>query len=259
MRFTIALQCLLLLSIAYARVPLGKSPRHQVFGAAPPANVSTATVTISIFEPLGFPTLLTQFTPSPGAPITGITTQSQIVTSYVPQLTACPLAFNSTPYYEKRQVPRTTPPQNSSNTIIIPFFPFPIPTRTTGPCSTLYSPTVTPICYSAITPLGGVPITVTDCTQKIAFSTTRGLYGPANGTAEDVATTYFANWNRVVTGVPLGLVDAVLCPQTSSCTTITESWYTEVVETTTISTSSINVNVALSGVRLLKSQAHGGL
>ena len=230
---------------------MGKLPSQQAFRNVLPANASTVTVTIAVFEPPGFATLLTQFTPSPGASVTAITSQSQIVTSYVPQLTACPLAFNSTPYYEKRQVPRTTPSQNSSSTIIIPFFPFPIPTRTTGPCSTLYSPTVTPICYSAITPLGGVPVTVTDCTQKIAFSTTHGLYDSPNGTAEEVATTYYANWNRVVTGVPLGLVDAVLCPQTSSCTTITESWYTEVVETTTISTSSINVNVALSGVRLL--------
>ncbi|MCJ1356706.1 MAG: hypothetical protein MMC33_006701 [Icmadophila ericetorum] len=235
------------LSIANGRVApmqLGKAPLKEE--NLSPANVTTITVYDS--DPFETINILTIVTPSPGAGETLITAQSQIATSYVPQLTACPLAFNSTPYYYKRQAPRTAASPNVLDPLAtFPFYPLPPFPTSIGPCSTLYSPTITPICYSTITPLGGVPSVVTDCTQKIAFSTNYGLYNPLDGTAEEVATTYFADWNRVITGVPLGLVDAVLCPPTTSCTTITESWYTEIIETTSASSSTINVNIALTG------------
>ncbi|MCJ1308198.1 hypothetical protein MMC25_001851 [Agyrium rufum] len=237
-----------------------------------------------------FATVLTLFTPSPGANAIPITVQSQIVTHYVPQFTAYPLSVSGLePLYGKRSPTAIasastaavsgitglplTPICNLSGcpnrpTAIGPetFNPTPVSVHTITPsgisittfpfssstavCSTYYSPTITAICATILTPLGGIPIPVTACDQEIAFSTGLGLYlAPGSPSSTLLPTTYSAPWDSVVTGVPLAPVLAVYCPDgvENACETETQSWYTEMVETLVTATSTLSLSTIVSG------------
>ena len=205
-------------------------------------NISSNTTSISMNIPTSTITVLTFVTPSPsGSPIP-ITSQSQTVTSYIPKLTACPISSSvSGSSFARRQLQPSAPT-----------FHFPNLSTTAEPkpsCSVLYSPTVTPICYTTLTPLGDIPITVSDCTQSVAFKTDYGLYTPANATSPVVVpTTYIAPWDSVISGAPKGLVEASICPLNWPCTTLTETWYTQIFEAATTSVSTVDINTVVTGV-----------
>jgi hypothetical protein len=106
--------------------------------------------------------VLTYITPSPSASPVGVTSQSQIVTSFVPQFTLCELPFVeffsiSTPRISAN--PTTAPYKNVS--VSLP--------SGTGECTTIYSPTITMVCATVITALVD-KYTVSECPQEITFS-----------------------------------------------------------------------------------------
>ena len=214
------------------------NPRHQFVRRANSSFVSGSTVDNPFTTTV---TILTFVIPSPSAPAIPITSQSQIITSYIPKLTVCPISsYGAEAWYGKRQEP-TSPSASYSSNYSISATPAPS-------CSVLYSPTILPICHSTLTPLGGILITVTACSQKIAFRTDYGSYTSMNGSIELVPTTYMAPWEKVITGVPKGFVEAAVCPQNGVCTTITESWYTDVFGAASTTSSVVDVSTVLSGV-----------
>ncbi|MCJ1236094.1 hypothetical protein MMC14_004071 [Varicellaria rhodocarpa] len=224
MRFSLLLRSLPFLPAPYGEVH--PQPEYVGYDLPRPRFVRTITV-------------LTFVTPSPSASPIPISSQSQTVTSYIPELTVCPVSSNTGSPVVKRQPLPTAPT-----------FQFPNVSTTaelTPSCTVRYSPTITPICYITLTPLGGIPIIVSDCTQSIAFKTDYGFYMPANATAILVPTTYLAPWNSLISGVPKGLIQASICPSSLPCLTLTETWFTEVFEAATTSISTININTVITG------------
>lgn len=246
MRLPLLLQYLLFLLFRFGEAsPELVDPPHE---SGPQlirrANISTitqqttttgATLTTTI-------TVLTFLIPSPSAAAIPITSQSQLVTSYVPQLTACPITTYAFPF-AKRQALYVSGPTYSYSNISRPM------TASAPPsCSILYSPTVTPICHTTLTPLGSIPSVITACDQSIAFQTDYGFYYPSNGPVELVPTTYVAPWDSVITGAPLGTVIASFCPSGGACTTYAETWYPEIFQATATSMSTVDINTVVTGV-----------
>ena len=121
-----------------------------------PAGVQASTTAI-----------LTYITPSPNASPVAVTTQSQIVTSFVPQFTLCelpPVEFFSISTLQISAHPTTAPYKNVS--VSIP--------SGIGECTTIYSPTITMVCATVITALVD-KYTVSECPQDITFSTEYGF------------------------------------------------------------------------------------
>ena len=245
MRLLLAIRSLPFLPIKFGQVPpqeaadlIHGSPRPQFARRA-----SVSTITESITDPpiTTTITVLTFVTPSPSAPAIPITSQGQIVTSYVPKLTVCPIvSYGAEQPYKKRQE------QTSSSAYYFSNLSMSLPPSPS--CSILYSPTISPVCHTTLTPLGGIPITVTACSQKIAFRTDYGLYTSLNGSVELVPTTYIATWDSAITGVPTGLVEAAVCPQDGTCTTFTESWYTDVFGAVSTTSTVVDISSVLTGV-----------
>lgn len=219
-------------------------------------------------------------TPSPGASPVAITTQSQIVTSYVPQFTLCelpPLAFFSvSPVPSAR--PSAAPYQNYS--ISIP--------PGNGTCTTIYSQTETMVCD---TTLSGLATTypVTNCAQDITFSsqygytlatpsasggnlTANAIYPLANGTfpnatyptgvtgaatitpaptIQTLTTYYLAPWQQLTAATAPSDVIKKVCQTftngTEECITEYQVWHTSLVTKTATSTLSLNISTTVSG------------
>ncbi|KAF1344688.1 hypothetical protein BDV97DRAFT_402460 [Delphinella strobiligena] len=119
--------------------------------------------------------ILAYVTPSPGAKPIPILTQSQPVTSYVPQFTLCELP----PVAEVlvTPIPTTTTAPYKNYTVSIP--------SGNGTCTTIYSPTVTTVCATILTGLAE-KYTVSNCEQEITFST---IFGYVLETAAPIVTT----------------------------------------------------------------------
>ena len=204
-----------------------------------PTMFNTCPTTITVY---------TVVTPSPEASPITITRQNQWITSFQPQLVLCPLAgpdvaLRATPTPVKRQLLAPSYIYNTSS--VLPG------TAVATVCSTIYSPTLTPICHSTLQPLGGLPITITDCTQDITFSTDHGLAsGSGNhaGRTELLTTKYHARWSSVTTGVPKATVTADVCRSNGDCTTYLERWGTRALEAVSTRTSTIRVSEVVSGV-----------
>jgi hypothetical protein len=134
------------------------------------ASVQTAcnnTVTESIYitEPYQTPTTTRTIHsivfPSPNASPIEITTQSQVITSYMPEMTWCvaPAIF---------LYPVTGPPYSNGSTS------YRQSVEGTGKCETVFAPVKTTICATTLTGLGS-RISVTKCDQEITFSTEYGF------------------------------------------------------------------------------------
>lgn len=146
-----------------------------------------------------------------GQPVT-VTSQNQLVTSYVPVLTICPLGSSnhSTPFVSSASgIPTAasnasilpTAPIKPSNPIPIPpFLPISPPkiiiaekrqlaSYYASSCSTSYTPTVTPICATTLSPLAAPLILITACDQFVTFSSEFGYtLVPASRTGHDDGT-----------------------------------------------------------------------
>ncbi|KAI5364519.1 hypothetical protein Slin15195_G040560 [Septoria linicola] len=234
--------------------------RRQV---GPPLEAApTITSTVQILSTTTEPPILTYLTPSPGASPIAITEQSQLETSYVPQLTRCVLPPQAV--YPVTPLPTLTtmssPWRNYS--ISIP--------EGSGTCTTIYSPTQTMVCATTLTGLV-TQYTVSRCDQNITFSTEYGfvLASPtaeanvsALATSDAVITPrptvqrltsyYLAPWQAVTAGQAPSDVDIKVCALyangTEECIHQYEVWRTSLVTQSATTTSLVNISTTLHGL-----------
>lgn len=201
-------------------------------------------------------TVLTYVTPSPSASPIPITSQSQVVESYVPIVTFCaqpPLAYISGSFTNTA----------SSGP---PYLNYSVSTPSgSGACETSYSPTQTPICATTLTALAS-KATITACDQNVTFSTDYGytIDATANGTSTNatvtptpsvrtITTYYLAPWQDLAAtpGVPPQDVDKKICTTfangTRTCVVEYEEWHVVIATITTTTTSHVDVTATYPG------------
>lgn len=151
------------------------------------ANDSSSNATDS-----GGNEILTFVTPSPGATPVAITTQSQIVTSYVAQFTLCDLPPVAQVVVTSGNYSITTPSTSYTPSI----------GTGTGTCTTIYSPTITMVCATVLSGLASRH-TVSSCNQDITFSSQFGfvLVTPT-ASSSLVVTASSGNATSIVTDIP---------------------------------------------------------
>ena len=126
-----------------------------------------------------------------GPPVT-VTSQRQLVPSYVPVLTICPLGAaasssasaipsgfsNSTDLAQ--QLEAALPPSVPYMPVVAKRHLLPRDQGTSSECSTSFSSTLTPICATTLSPLAAPVIPVTECDQNVTFSSQMGysVVGP---------------------------------------------------------------------------------
>jgi hypothetical protein len=219
--------------------------KRQLVANLPPSVPAEATTE---------PTILTLVTPSPSATPIAVTQQSQIVTSYVPQITVCalpPLAFVSGAFLN----PAASGP---------PFLNYSVSTPSgSGECLTTYSPTVTPICYTVLNGIAS-RITVSDCSQSITFSsdsdfildTSRPTQKVSNQISptpyiRPVTTYYVAPWNELTSGETPEHVQVNVCTTyangTAMCMDSIELWSIEIVTSVGSSTTHVDITTTVNG------------
>ena len=113
--------------------------------------------------------------------------QRQMVTSYMPVFTICPLGGAASSM--------TAPTAAATAVAQSPSDPFPIPAEgnvfprdeAEDECSTSYSSTLTPICATTISPLAAPAIKIDKCDQGVTFSSEVG-YSLSFPTASTTST-----------------------------------------------------------------------
>ena len=237
------------------------------------AGASTSTVTA-----------LTFITPSPGADPIPITSQVQVVTSYIPVMTICPLIITQTapalllPTPTLNATSRGTAASNAAvssgaslhrrQAVEDPDAPYAnasIPTSVLTACSVSYTPTTSTICHTTLSPLASPVIPITNCYQRVTFSTDHGytLVAPSasrNGnisftaamTVQTLESYYVAPWQYIYTGVPADAVDKVVCSTSAGvkeCTTTAEDWAPGTGWVKATNTISLSLGAPVTGVR----------
>jgi hypothetical protein len=188
--------------------------------------------------------------PSPDASPIEVTSQSQVLTSYVPEMTWCvgpPVAISalSAPYLNATTTNYTT---------II---------EGTGSCETVYAPIMTTVCATTLTGLAS-KVTITDCDQEVTFSTECGftlesptpitsnasLITPAP-TVKKTFTYWLAPWQSLTAGETPSEVDVKKCTELDDgnleCIRYQEVWEVVMVTTTTTTVRSIEFTATVSG------------
>lgn len=199
--------------------------------------------------PVPKPTTHSLVYPSPDATAVEITTQSQVVTTYVPEMTWCvgsPVAFNPL---------STAPYLNSTGYGII--------TAGTGRCETVFVPSETTVCATTLTGIGS-KITVTDCDQEITFSTQYGftletptpvttgssLITPAP-TVKRMRTFFLAPWQSLTAGDTPSDVDIKICTvhadESLECMRYQEVWEIVVVTKTLTTQREVQLTTTVTG------------
>ena len=255
MRFLSVLRSLPFLPVPYGQAP--PQPANLDYRSSPDAaihayqlmrraNLTTVTLSNSNASVTTTMTVLTFITPSPSAAPIPITSQSQLITSYIPSFTICPNpllapsgvpplysnASGSPPLYTNASLSTATLPKRQASGSFPPIYQntTSAPNATTPACSTIYSPTITPICHTTLTPLGGIPIPILACDQPITFSTDHGYTTTtAIPSIQNQTTYYIAPWASLLNGVPDDVVDALICSlpangTAEACTTVHQSW-----------------------------------
>lgn len=124
-------------------------------------------------------------------------------------------------------------------------------------CSTLYTPATTPFCHTTLSGMGQIPITVTECTQLVTFSTSSdSAAATASGIIMGDKRTYFlAPWQVIALGVVPSNVtveDCLFGQGGEECSTSTESW-TLTTETLEVPiTRSIDFQGSIVGVSFVQ-------
>jgi len=106
-------------------------------------------------------TTYTIITPSPSAEPVPVTSLSQVVTSYIPQITACAIAGSSVS-------PIASKWSNSSINNALA-----LRSAASSDCTTQYSSTVLTICATTLQGLGST-VSITECDQRVTFSSEYG-------------------------------------------------------------------------------------
>lgn len=219
--------------------------------AAVPAIVTPAPVLTTVY-------------PSPGASPLTITSQSQLITSFVPQFTLCelpPVAF----------FPITPVPSATHTTAPYLNYSASIPTGN-GTCVTFYSPTRSMVCATVLTDLT-TTYTVSQCSQDITFSTQYGYTLVQPTTTQTVPVTlsstvslstitpppsiqtlttyYLAPWQDLTRAGPPGDVDYKICQMlangSESCVLEYYKWKTSLLTISYMTTTSINITTTIPG------------
>ncbi|KAI8937955.1 hypothetical protein NX059_005637 [Plenodomus lindquistii] len=193
--------------------------------------------------------------PSPGASSIEITAQSQIVTSYIPEMTWC-----VAPAMALWPITNGPPYLNSSTTEYSTSY------EGTGSCETMFVPVQTTVCATTLTGLGS-KISVTDCEQQITFSTECGftletltptpvatgfssLITPAPSVRR-LFTYYLAPWQALTAGDTPSDVDVKICTEqnngTQECVRYQEVWEVVVMTSTRTTERTIQVSTTVSG------------
>ena len=209
------------------------------------------TVTEQSFTPTS-PILGVVF-PSPKATPIKITTQSQVITSFIPELTWCvgppigliPVTSSLGPPYLNHSIKYLT-------TI-----------AGTGYCETVYRPTTTTVCATTLTGLAS-KVAITDCDQQVTFSSecgftletpsaTRSNYSlitPAP-TIQSMMTYWMAPWQSLTRGEAPSDVDIKICKVLDNsdmeCIRYQEVWQIVVVTQTITTSRQVNLATIISG------------
>jgi hypothetical protein len=226
--------------------------RRQV---APPVEITTTSEPIALATTSSEPVVLTYLTPSPGASPIAITEQSQIETSYIPQMTLCALPPQA--IYPVSPIPTMTTMATTWRNYSISIPPG------NGTCTTVYSPTRTMVCATTLTGLVQ-KYTVSDCNQDITFSTEYGYVlasptvSPSDGavalaspspTFQRLTTYYLAPWQAVTAGVAPSTVDLQVCATyangTEECVHQYELWRTSYITQSATSTIPVNISTTI--------------
>ncbi|KAH7406259.1 hypothetical protein DE146DRAFT_437309 [Phaeosphaeria sp. MPI-PUGE-AT-0046c] len=188
--------------------------------------------------------------PSPDAAAIEVTAQSQVITSFVPEMTWCvPPAV--------QYVPISGPPYSNTTTN------YSIIATGTNVCDVVYAPVMTTICATTLTGLAS-KVTITDCSQEVTFSTECGfaletpspvtsnasLITPAP-TVKRTFTYWLAPWQSLTAGETPSDVDVKICTVLDSgdleCSRYQEVWEIVMVTMTMTTTRPIGFTATISG------------
>jgi hypothetical protein len=209
------------------------------------------TTTQQCSTPTKPPTIYSIVFPSPDASPIEVTMQSQVLTSFIPEMTWCvapPVAFSPLP----------APYLNATTTNYTAII------EGTGSCETVYAPIATTVCATTLTGLAS-KITITDCDQEVTFSTECGftletptpiatsnasLITPAP-TVKKVFTYWLAPWQSLTAGETPSEIDVKICTELDDgnleCDRHQEVWEVVMVTTTTTTVRSIGFTATVSG------------
>ena len=184
--------------------------------------------------------------PSPGALPIDITAQSQVLTTFLPQMTWCvgpPIAIS----------PISDASTTNYTTIL----------EGTGSCSTQYTAIETTVCATTLTGLAS-KITITDCEQEVTFSTECGftletptpitssasLITPAP-TVKQEFTYWLAPWQSLTAGETPSDVDVKICTALGNgkfeCIHYQEVWEIVMVTKTLTPSRTIGFTATVTG------------
>ncbi|OAG10452.1 uncharacterized protein CC84DRAFT_1256285 [Paraphaeosphaeria sporulosa] len=189
--------------------------------------------------------------PSPDASAVEITSQSQVVTSYLPEMTWCvgpPVAF--------AVVTTRAPYQNQS-------MEYEVITAGTARCETVYVPTETTVCATTLTGIAS-KITVSECDQEITFSSECGftLETPTPVTSDSslitlaprvkrMTTFWVAPWQSLTAGEAPSDVDIKVCTaqedESLECIHYREVWEVFVVTKTVTTHREVQLTTTVTG------------
>jgi hypothetical protein len=201
--------------------------------------------------PAPTPPVYSLFYPSPDASAVEITSQSQVVTSYLPEMTWCvgpPVAFAA--------VSTKAPYLNHSTE-------YEIVTAGAPRCETAYVPTNTTVCATTLTGLAS-KVTVSECDQEITFSSDCGftLETPAPVTSDSslitpaptvkrMTTYWVAPWQSLTAGEAPSEVDIKVCTvqedDSLECLLYREVWEVFVVTKTITTHREVHLTTTVTG------------
>jgi hypothetical protein len=201
--------------------------------------------------PASTPSTYSLLYPSPDASAVEITSQSQVVTSYLPEMTWCvgpPVAYAA--------VSRKAPYLNDSNE-------YEIITAGTPRCETVYVPTATTVCATTLTGIAS-KITVSECDQKVTFSSECGLTLeiPTPVTSDSslitpapivkrMSTYWIAPWQSLTAGKAPSDVDIKVCTvqkdESLECLFYREVWEVFVVTKTVTTHREVHLATTVTG------------
>lgn len=199
------------------------------------------------------PPVLTIVYPSPDAQPVNITSQSQVVDSWYPEMTWCvgpPIALVPI-------VTQTSPPYVNASTAYSTI------TAGTESCETVYAPITTTVCATTLTGLAS-KVTVSECDQEVTFSSECGfeletptptisnssLITPAPS-VKRMTTFWLAPWQSLTLGETPSDVDIKVCTvledETLECRRYQEVWEVVVVTQTTTTEREVQLSTTVTG------------
>jgi hypothetical protein len=197
------------------------------------------------------PPILSILFPSPDAEPVEITAQSQVVKSFIPEMTWCvgpPIGL----------IPITTGAPYGNHSM-----QYATTVAGTGGCETVYAPTETTVCVTTLTGLAS-KVAITECDQEVTFSSECGftletptltmnnlsLITPAP-TVKRMMTYWMAPWQSLTRGDTPSDVDIKICTEQengkSECMRYQEVWEVVVVTQTVTKQRQINLETTITG------------